>query len=136
MRVAATTWAVLLILSILFFGRGTHAYAIGEMSVTIFNQMPAGSSVTVRCQSADDNLGQHVLWPGQRWGFGFHLNLFNTTLFTCEFADGARHAAFIAWKFSRDAKPPWCRKCEWYVRPDGFWRAEEGTPAQLMQFWQ
>lgn len=53
-----------------------------------------GHPLVLHCQSKDDDLGYHNLSLNQSFSFGFHMNLWGTTLFFCHFFWGQKKAAF------------------------------------------
>lgn len=99
-------------------------------SVDIVNQMPIGGTITVHCQSRDNDLATHSLPSGQTYGFGFKNNFWGTTLFSCEFlSPSGQQAGFQVWS-SQVRNDVFCYHCVWYVRPDGFYAMEKGAPVQ------
>ncbi|KAI4310338.1 hypothetical protein MLD38_035322 [Melastoma candidum] len=45
----------------------------------------SGLVLSLRCLSADDDLGNHSVPPGETWGFHFRTTYPGTTLFHCGF---------------------------------------------------
>lgn len=57
---------------------------LSSWEVTIWNHMYY-SSLTVHCKSKDDDLGVHVLGYRKKYNWAFDENLWQTTLFWCNF---------------------------------------------------
>lgn len=93
----------------------------GKDTVDIFNQMPNGA-ITVHCQSADDDLGVHVVPQNVDYNWRFHRNFWGTTLYTCTFTSPTgQKKSLQVWGSSVLNHSPCFQKCVWYVRPDGFY---------------
>ena len=102
-----------------------HAAGMPRGTVNIYNEMD--SAIQLHCQSRDNDLGQHTLWTGQSFGWGFHDNFFETTLFSCEFWSSTnQQTGFPVWsaKFRNTVN---CWFCDWFVRADGFYAMEHGS---------
>ncbi|KAI4310336.1 hypothetical protein MLD38_035320 [Melastoma candidum] len=54
-------------------------------SVVIKNDLGSGLLLALRCLSADDDLGNQLVPPGETWGFHFRTTFPGTTLFHCGF---------------------------------------------------
>ena len=58
-------------------------------TVRIINEMGGRESIKVHCSSIDDDLGIHVLWPGQYFEWSFRIAMvdiiFFPTRFDCKF---------------------------------------------------
>ncbi|WOG87842.1 hypothetical protein DCAR_0207074 [Daucus carota subsp. sativus] len=106
-----------------------------KIHVDISNHLPDGSPpLTVRCQSGDDDLGYHELYPNQpsyTWGFG--PSWFATTLFFCHFWWDGKDAVFDV--YNEDWGVYYCARfiqsgryskkvsdtCYWQVKSDGIY---------------
>lgn len=99
----------------------------GKMSVRIVNQLP--DTLSLHCKSADNDLGQQYIAPGQQYFFDFELNFWGTTDFWCFFNWGAKWGHFDVWTgpgmWGEGAWP--CKQCLWEVQPGGFYRAQDGA---------
>ncbi|KAK4756548.1 hypothetical protein SAY87_006675 [Trapa incisa] len=51
--------------------------------VEVVNMLLPGHSFGIHCKSKDDDLGNHIVGPNQRYGFEFRDNFLGTTLFFC-----------------------------------------------------
>ncbi|KAI4320873.1 hypothetical protein MLD38_034311 [Melastoma candidum] len=78
------------------------------------NQINA--TVTVHCQSKDDDLGFHDLQPDEKWSFSFRLNLFFTTLFFCSFRWPGHFHHYYVYKASNDLS---YEKIYWAIKAAG-----------------
>ncbi|KAH8933886.1 hypothetical protein BDL97_18G054200 [Sphagnum fallax] len=106
-------------------------------SVTILNQLGAGGVLSLHCMSRDNDLGQQYLQPGENFGFSFHTNFWGTTQFWCTFGWNSHKDAFTVWRgpgFWRNHSQD-CYQCLWYVRPEGFYRAQQGDPMTFVVPW-
>lgn len=82
--------------------------------VTVYNYLES-KNFTIHCKSKDDDLGTHVIAPGNSFTWKFQANLFVTTLFFCgvEWQDG--HGTFDIYKAKRDLlRCP--NECLWKVK--------------------
>jgi hypothetical protein len=101
-----------------------------KADVNIFNEV--GQPIRLHCHSGNNDLGEHELLPGGKYGWGFSPNYFKNTLYWCRFGWGSHTPILDVWKdegvLGQRTRP--CTHCEWHVRPDGFYRSEAGkTPA-------
>lgn len=94
-------------------------------SVYIFNELPENSPVLrTHCYSGDDDLGNHTLHENQYHNWHFHVNIFQTTRFSCSFWWDGRHKAFDVFYAK---KGQMCQTglginvCSWIVLDDGFY---------------
>ncbi|GAV64192.1 Self-incomp_S1 domain-containing protein, partial [Cephalotus follicularis] len=102
---------------------GVHGYAaIAQIALTkvhvgITNKMD--SNVTIHCKSKDDDLGIHVLSSGQSYGWGFRVNLWETTLFFCGFTTKKGGGVYNIYQARRDKTRCHGSTCLWDVKDDG-----------------
>ncbi|KAK8512674.1 hypothetical protein V6N13_082791 [Hibiscus sabdariffa] len=86
--------------------------------VLIYNDIGAGTRLTVHCKSKDDNLGTHVLAYRQHYDFSFHRHIFRETLFFCGMQWNGTVYRFDIYDQDRDDFC--CKKhCEWNVHRGG-----------------
>ncbi|KAI4310347.1 hypothetical protein MLD38_035331 [Melastoma candidum] len=92
------------------------SYAINDpKSVTIKNDLGSGLVLAFRCLSAEDDLGNRLLPPGESWEFHFKTRGVANTLFHCGFKwaladekkfsvydDNARRPTFSLWSIQRN----------------------------------
>ncbi|KAK8512670.1 hypothetical protein V6N13_082795 [Hibiscus sabdariffa] len=80
--------------------------------VLIYNDIGAGTHLTVHCKSKDDDLGPHLLAYRQHYDFSFHPHFFRETLFFC----GMQRNGMV-YRFDIYYS---CKKhCEWNVHRGG-----------------
>ncbi|GLU07862.1 hypothetical protein SLE2022_248010 [Rubroshorea leprosula] len=98
--------------------------------------------LTLSCKSKDDNLGLHELGIGQSFSFKFHVNLFKTTLFWCNFDWGEKdHWNSIKVFYYDELFLQYCdyQNCNWSARDDGIYLQNlrrEHQPFELMYSWK
>ncbi|KAL9677236.1 hypothetical protein QQ045_005464 [Rhodiola kirilowii] len=87
--------------------------------IRITNGLGNGKHLTLRCKSADDDLGYHSLIFGQSYGFDFRPNLLSTTLFYCSFSWDGVTKYFTVYDAGRDhgyGLSDYCTKhCNWNI---------------------
>ena len=90
-----------------------------KVHVRLKNTLGPGSSLTIHCQSKDDDLGIHVLSNNNSFEWSFHPNLFYTnTLFFCRIQWQDKVMSFDSYRETRDMNG--CHKrCFWDVNPTG-----------------
>ncbi|KAM7466309.1 hypothetical protein LguiB_013871 [Lonicera macranthoides] len=72
-----------------------------KKEIHIVNGLPDNTySLVFRCQSKDDDLGEHQLLVGQEYYWKFHVNFFKTTLFFCHFYWGDQDNVFDVFRAS------------------------------------
>lgn len=120
----------LFITSLLVFATTCSA----KVEVFIINGLP--SSMTIRCQSKDDDLGFRELAPSLSPGFNWRFNtvVFGHTLFFCHFWWGQNDTSFDSYN---DDKMGWSEvcyneqeertTCYWQAREDGIYFNNENT---------
>lgn len=83
----------------------------------IINDIP-GESIEAHCYSRNDDFGNKVLGPGQRFKFTFQVAYFNLTKFHCEFK--TKHGSGRYGVYTKSSKE-WCAgtECYWYARTTG-----------------
>lgn len=97
--------------------------------VEIFNRLPNGESFTIHCKSADDDLGVHVIAPGQSSKIRFRTNFFQTTLFFCGVKWKGGHIEFDIFDAKRDEVTGRCNPyCKWEARGDAIVGFDDSTP--------
>ncbi|GAB4843700.1 hypothetical protein Ancab_013664 [Ancistrocladus abbreviatus] len=64
--------------------------------VRILNYLP---TLTIHCQSKEDDLGVHNLTYRQVYEWEFHPNIWGTTLFYCEFRRGDKKVVGDVYRF-------------------------------------
>ncbi|KAI3921481.1 hypothetical protein MKW98_013415 [Papaver atlanticum] len=132
----------LLVVSTMLFGFSSVTDGFGwynkKTEVNLMNDLSPNTTLTFRCKSADDDLGERSLAFNDAWGWSFHINFFDTTLYWCNFwwveENGKpRQEGFQIFKAKRDFK-----RCHYYcrhaIRPDGVYRYKGGVPYLLYKW--
>ncbi|KAL9281414.1 putative plant self-incompatibility S1 [Arabidopsis thaliana] len=74
----------------------------------------------IHCKSKDDDLGFHILKQGELYGWKFHVNLGDSTLFFCGFSQGQdKKGVFEIYNSKRDFYR--CKNCTWEAKKDGLY---------------
>ncbi|KAH9556122.1 hypothetical protein CY35_07G010100 [Sphagnum magellanicum] len=95
-----------------------------SMSVSITSNEP--HSITVHCSSKDNNLQVQTLAPRAVYGFQYNMNVWGTTLCSCEFQYQNQNAGFPVWQGPGFAGWIMCQQCMWVVTPGGIYGGEKG----------
>ncbi|GAV92724.1 Self-incomp_S1 domain-containing protein, partial [Cephalotus follicularis] len=86
--------------------------------VRVTNKM--ASNVVIHCKSKNNDLRIHVISPGNSYGWGFRVNLWQTTLFFCGFYTKNGGGVYDIFKANRDInRCPTNNTCIWDVKDDG-----------------
>ncbi|XP_062104471.1 S-protein homolog 29-like [Humulus lupulus] len=91
-----------------------------KYQVFITNFLDVNTTLSIHCQSADDDLGTHLLSYGANYNWSFNVNLFRTTLFYCDMTRGDK----VSGHFDVfDAQKHDCHdhKCYWDVSKTGLY---------------
>ncbi|OWM86195.1 hypothetical protein CDL15_Pgr011019 [Punica granatum] len=99
-----------------------------KIRVDVFNELPRGATFTIHCKSRDDDLGTHVIQPGQKYEFSFRVNFFKTTLFHCGVSWEGGHVDFALYRASRDDNGRCDEYCRWQARGDAIVGYRENRP--------
>ncbi|KAG7608270.1 Plant self-incompatibility S1 [Arabidopsis suecica] len=74
----------------------------------------------IHCKSKDDDLGFHILKEGELYGWKFHVNFQNSTLYFCGFSQGQDNkGVFDIYRAERDFYR--CRNCTWDAKKDSLY---------------
>ncbi|KAL6194626.1 PREDICTED: uncharacterized protein LOC101312887 [Fragaria vesca subsp. vesca] len=87
----------------------------GKVTVTITNTLPGNPDLTLHCKSKDDDLGEHLLHPGNSYHFRFGVSWIGTTMFWCTFQWSGQSKYFHVYDNDRDD----CNACTWTLREAG-----------------
>ncbi|KAL9245900.1 hypothetical protein vseg_019499 [Gypsophila vaccaria] len=82
--------------------------------VHIANYLDQGATLTVHCNSKDDDLGTQVLEFGRYFEFRFRPNFWGTTRFYCDFSWSGGSQHITIYKYKRDLHRC-CDNCVWNV---------------------
>lgn len=133
-------FSLLLLLILTFLSGHTISKSIISRPLTwvhIISRVP--NELRLRCQSADDDLGNRTLSTGAEFKWNFRLNFFETTLFFCHFYWGSKDKSFVTYDKNIDLK--YCREtsdqynCYWEARPDGFYVSGDQKSWKLLNKW-
>lgn len=92
------------------------------------------SSTTSMCKSRG-KIWDHYLPNTEYWGRAFEPNLYNETLYTCNFAWNGHVQALHAWERQTYTLPR-CVICEWHVFSTGFYvREDEDNYVKFVVGW-
>ncbi|KAG5524858.1 hypothetical protein RHGRI_031507 [Rhododendron griersonianum] len=99
-----------------------------KVTVHIINAIPdQATSLTFRCQSKDDDLGNHTTKYREEFYWRFVPNAWGSTLFFCHFYWGSKQRVFAVYdRKIEDFCGRWelyHHNCYYEVRPDGFYRS-------------
>ena len=87
---------------------------LGE-HVKIHNSLEGSLDLTVHCKSKDDDLGVHLLHPGDNYGFSFNERIiFGNTLFFCSFIWNGELHYFDIYQ-GGDLSKTNCDYCNWNI---------------------
>lgn len=115
------SWKLLLLLTLLNIRLSSQSsfFSIPRVHARVINRLGPNSSLTVHCQSGDDDLGVHVLLFNEFFEWTFKPNaLVFATLFFCKIQWNDKLLSFDAYKEKRDLYD--CGKyCYWAVTPKG-----------------
>ena len=98
---------------------GSVLAPFGKVHVRLTNILGPGSSLTIHCQSKDDDLGVHVLSNNNYFEWTFHPNFFNlSTLFFCKIQWQGKEMSYDSYLETRDLFG--CHKrCFWDINSMG-----------------
>lgn len=111
-----------------------NAWPFPTYFVYIHDALPDhSSSLTLRCQSKDNDLGYKVINVNEEYSFYFSLQIFDRTLFFCHFYWNNKDLRFDVFnKHIIDhckgtdgdlGREPGMYECHWKVQEDGFYFA-------------
>lgn len=113
---------ILLILVVLLYSSGysLQSTPFEKVKVQITNDMDPSTELDLHCKSKDDDLGIHTLQKGQSYSFKFRVNLFQRTLFFCNFRWKLKGGVLNNWLNIYEATGPKgeCSDCNWKVYTD------------------
>ncbi|KAK9290973.1 hypothetical protein L1049_009154 [Liquidambar formosana] len=95
----------------------------GKVRVYVINNLESGKKLHMHCQSGDDDLGKHVIGHKDYFKWSFYNNIWDTTLFWCDFEWQHSSGATVVGTFNiydamRD-QPRCYTTCEWKVQRTG-----------------
>ncbi|KAM7462244.1 hypothetical protein LguiA_030383 [Lonicera macranthoides] len=111
--------------------------------IHIINGFPNNSyPLKLRCQSKDNDLGDHDLQRSEEFYWKFHNHLFGRTLYFCHFYWGDIDKSVDV--FNDEKRFPSCDddkstkvgKCYWLVKDDGFYSCQGFCEANVSRSWK
>nr|CAA60578.1 S3 self-incompatibility protein [Papaver rhoeas]CAA60579.1 S3 self-incompatibility protein [Papaver rhoeas] len=111
----------------------SNSIGFTRIQVRIMNRRGNGKSITIHCQSEDDDLGTHVVSDGQEINWSFRENFMLTTRFYCylQWDRKGKHFNFDAYSGKRDDGGRCSTECLWKILEGGLWGYD-----QEQQIWQ
>ncbi|KAL4283096.1 hypothetical protein GQ457_16G014040 [Hibiscus cannabinus] len=108
----------LLLFLMLFFVASEASFLQHKQDILVYNDLQAGTDLTLHCKSKDDDLGIHVLtYQGNPFEFKFRPHFFGVTLFYCSMEwNGAMHR-FDIYEYKRDFDK--CIRSRWNIKATG-----------------
>lgn len=115
--------------------QGWYIFPWGRAHVRVMNQLGPKSSLTLHCQSKDDDLGVHVLLFQQFFEWDFRPNVPTpSTLFFCKIQWETKVMMFDSYRETRDLYN--CHKfCYWDVTPQGPCMLKAGGGYDFCYYW-
>lgn len=99
--------------------------------VHVVNSLPNNNfPLVIHCKSKDNDLGVHNLYVGNDFNWGFHQNVWETTLFFCHFQWSNKQTSFSV--FDHYLADEICHNtfvCYWLVKDDGFYLSNVTNPS-------
>ncbi|KAL2463244.1 Plant self-incompatibility protein S1 family [Forsythia ovata] len=125
MIISTTNWSfIVFVVALFILGRLSSGDNLGifqEYEVHIINDISSNlEEVIVRCQSADNDLGEHYLNKGDDFNWHFRVNFFRSTLFFCNVKMGENEKIFNVFDVGYiSSKCEDTSTCFWAVRDEG-----------------
>ncbi|KAL3725784.1 hypothetical protein ACJRO7_030763 [Eucalyptus globulus] len=118
MSTSLTPFVVFMTIAVLSQACSGDLWIEGEVRLQIFNDLPEGVTLTVHCQSKDDDLGFKQIPPSGMWEFRFTPSFWGNTLFSCSFQwPNHFHHRDV---FVQDTDVARCKGlCEWHATSTG-----------------
>ncbi|KAL7209782.1 hypothetical protein ACSBR1_031361 [Camellia fascicularis] len=96
------------------------------------------TTLSIHCQSKDNDLGFQNLSNGQDFHWHFRMNFFETTLFFCRFQWNSKDTSFVVFnselaRYCDASEEPYL--CVWVVKPDGFYLGGGDSNGTLLNTW-
>ena len=125
-----------LLAEICLFAKG--CFLTSKHHVHILSNLPSNSpSLKVHCESGDDDLGDHFLYPNQDYQWSFCPDVTPTTIFFCRFFWGKKKQNFEVYRekfFKARPNESW-----WITKSDGIYfsnHSEYNSQAQKKYDWK
>lgn len=121
-----------MVLLVMFIALWEAQCAFSKVHVNVYNYLE-DFNFTIHCKSADDDLGVHVVAPGECYSWAFHVNIWETTLFFCgvNWQGGQRVLDF--YRYDRDGER--CFTCNWHIKRDGIFGYRNSGQLDLVFEW-
>ncbi|KAL6994673.1 hypothetical protein U1Q18_047411, partial [Sarracenia purpurea var. burkii] len=116
-------FALLILVGLLVGAHAAFHIHFTPVTIHIIDRVPNNpTTLTVHCQSKDNDIGTHVLSTGQEFAWTFKPDILGTTLYFCHFYWGSKDTSFDV--YNRKHIDPECQKlggfrdCYWEARTD------------------
>ncbi|XP_010273172.2 PREDICTED: pumilio homolog 15-like [Nelumbo nucifera] len=93
----------------------------GMYHVYVYNMLGENENLWVHCSSKDDDLGIHLVPYQSDFHWKFNVNIFRTTLFSCDLAKKTVSGHFVIFNAKRDDGNCKDDQCIWHVKKDGIY---------------
>nr|DAD20160.1 TPA_asm: hypothetical protein HUJ06_021623 [Nelumbo nucifera] len=126
----------LLIVTSLFLALSMMTTGVrGMYHVYVYNMLGENENLWVHCSSKDDDLGIHLVPYQGDFHWKFNINIFRTTLFSCDLAKKTVSGHFVIFDAKRDGGHK-CKdhQCIWHVKKDGIYFYNAYTMADELMF--
>lgn len=99
--------------------KGKSCILTPKIEIHVVNNL-SSESLDLRCQSKNDDIGEHTLAPNQDFSWSFCDALEENTLFFCHFRAGAKDKSFNVYESGVRSR---CTKnvCTWIAKDDGIY---------------
>ncbi|GMJ10526.1 hypothetical protein like AT3G16970 [Hibiscus trionum] len=109
---------LLLLFLMLLFVASEAGFLLHKQDILVYNDLQAGTDLTLHCKSGDNDLGIHVLtYHGNPFEFKFRPHFWAVTLFYCSFEWNGTVHRFDIYDFNRDFEK--CKRCLWNIKANG-----------------
>lgn len=116
-----------------FLGMSDAQSESSPIQVRIINGF-SSQNVYVHCRSANEDIGLHLLTPGNDIRWEFHINFSGTTLFYCHAWWGNEYQWFDAFKIDYLFTKKCDSECFWRLSEDGIYQHNEKKEAWELEF--
>lgn len=111
-----------------------HVFAALEpYEVHIVNNLPDNTApLFIHCKSKNNDLGPHNLLVNNDFNWNFRMNVWESTLYTCDFSWTTKNIGFVVFDasvaYSECGNKLTTNICYWSVQQDGFYLANVLIP--------
>ncbi|KAE8652336.1 hypothetical protein Csa_021865 [Cucumis sativus] len=119
---------------------GSKKQGVGSDWVVSIHNFQKDATLLTHCKSKDDDLGAKVLDVKGQYSWSFKENIWQTTLFWCDFSSLNGHASFeVFWPEKGEWLEYRCDygNCTWAATNDGFFLANiPERKFEFMHYWE